>query len=109
MTAATSMHIGIDLSEDLQALLASTTDDTLEKVNAGAQLVHALYHCPAEVVTSLPEHVLVAYMRAQIAYGVGGARRDPDDGPFPVRVAESPDPVKYVNSGGKEMAHGDAG
>lgn len=96
MAAATSMHVDIELSEDLQALLASATEDTLEKVNAGAQLIHALYHCSADVITGLPESVLVAIMRAQLAYGVGRQRPDPEDAPIPVRVVESPDPVRYV-------------
>lgn len=103
MTAPTSMHIDIDLSEDLQALLAAAAEDTVEKVNAGAQLIHALYHCPAEVITALPEPVLTAVMRAQVAYGVGRQRPDPEDGPTPIRVVESPDPVRYVP---KEVASG---
>lgn len=60
------------LSEEFRALLGAATNDTLEKVNAGAQLVHALYNCPADVVQALPDHVGRALARAYRAYGVGG-------------------------------------
>lgn len=47
------------------------TADVTAQVNAGAALVHALYHSTAEVVTGLPTSVLRAYGQACAAYGVG--------------------------------------
>lgn len=76
------------LTPEFEALLGTATADTLEKLNAGAQLVHALYHCTADTITSLPDPVIRSLMRAQVAYGVGTAGL--------VKSATTTDPVMYV-------------
>lgn len=71
-----------ELSEDMQALLGTATEDTLKKVNAGAALVYALYHAPADWWTgkgeyegqTVPNSVATAYMQACDAYNVGRGR-----------------------------------
>lgn len=77
-TATVKVRIEPELSPELEALLGAASADTLEKVNAGAALVYALYHCPAAVVADLPEPVAVALARAQSAYGVGRHRSASD-------------------------------
>ncbi len=50
------------------------TADLLDKVDAGAALVYALYHAPAGWWTKggkVPDPVHMAYMRASQAYRVG--------------------------------------
>lgn len=73
MTAETEVRVKVipELSEDMTALLGTATEDTLEKINAGAALVYALYHCQADIVAALPGPVHAALARAQAAYGVG--------------------------------------
>lgn len=51
--------------------------DAIEKINAGAQLIYALYHHPRakDLFTNdefMTQGLAGAYMRAQSAYGIGG-------------------------------------
>lgn len=48
--------------------------DAIEKANAGAQLVYALYHRDAEWWRDQPRDVVKAYARASAAYGIGGPK-----------------------------------
>jgi hypothetical protein len=54
------------------ALLAT---DAIEKIDAGAALIHALYHLPAAKITALLDGASPGfcntYTRAQAAYAVG--------------------------------------
>lgn len=52
--------------------VAAVAADSVDKINAGAALVHALYHCNLEAINALPMSVLRAYAIACTAYGVGG-------------------------------------
>ena len=70
--------------------------DIVEKVNAGAQLVYALWHCDKDTILALPDTVHRALARAQAAYGVGYARSADTRSVESIRVAEHTDPLKVV-------------
>lgn len=80
---------------EFQGELLSTTDpltgDAIDKVNAGAALAYAIYHCPkddaAGFFVSMPNGVVKAYMKACEAYGIGYRST------HAVHVAEQADPV----------------
>jgi hypothetical protein len=74
-TSTIQVRLDPKLSPEFQALLGTATEDTLEKLAAGAQLVYALYHSGAETIRSLPDPVTRAYVRACAAYGVGHRRQ----------------------------------
>jgi hypothetical protein len=60
----------------------------VEKIDAGAQLVYALYHSGKDAILALPDPAAKALARAQRAYGVGFAR-----GGY-IRGADRIDPLK---------------
>lgn len=93
-TSTVTVKVDPVLSPEFEALLGTATEATLEKLDAGAQLVYALYHCSAEVITGLPDPVHRAIMRAQVAYNVGHRRQR--ERVEPVVEAASTDPVRYV-------------
>jgi hypothetical protein len=62
-------------TEGVLAVGASALEaDAIEKANAGAQLVYALYHRDAEWWRDQPRSVIKAYARASAAYGIGGPK-----------------------------------
>ena len=79
--ANAEVHVKVvpELSPEMEALLGAATEDTLKKVNAGAALVYALYHAPADwwlgkgkyEGQTIPDALTTAYMQACEAYGVG--------------------------------------
>lgn len=76
MPVPRTIKVGVEpvMSEEWHDLLASTAGiegDVIEKVNAGAALVYALYHAGVGTTLALPTSVTNALERAQRAYGVG--------------------------------------
>jgi ABC-type sugar transport system substrate-binding protein len=77
MATMNEVHVKVvpELSDDLKALLGTATEDTLAKVNAGAALTYAIYHCPKDQVDAffkaMPTGVVKAYAKACNAYGIG--------------------------------------
>ena len=63
--------------------------DAVQKIDAGAMLVYALYHSSTDLITGLPDSVLKAYGQACEAYGISPARR--------VEQADALYPVKYLD------------
>jgi hypothetical protein len=66
-----------EMSDEFKELVtaASTVEgDVVDKVNAGAALIYALYHSSAEVIQSLPGPVADAYGRACDVYAVNSRR-----------------------------------
>ncbi|BEL07823.1 hypothetical protein Q0Z83_060140 [Actinoplanes sichuanensis] len=65
-----------EISPELEVLLANASlgRDAIEKINAGAGLVYALYHLPVEKVRALLDGTTPgffdAYNRAQAAFSV---------------------------------------
>jgi hypothetical protein len=57
-----------ELDPEFQALLGTATADTLAKLDAGAALAYAIYHCPKDQVKAffdaMPQGVMKAYARA---------------------------------------------
>lgn len=81
MAAISEVHVKVvpELDPKFEALLGTATQDTLAKLDAGAALVYAMYHCPKDQVETffgaMPDGVKRAYMRASDAYRVNS--RDP--------------------------------
>jgi hypothetical protein len=96
MAPTHEVHVKVtpELSEEFEALLGTATADTLAKLNAGASLVHAMYHCPKADVeaffTTMPRAVVLAYSQACAAYGLG------HHGSQAVEVAESVSPLECL-------------
>lgn len=97
-TTTVKVKVEPELSPEFEALLGIATADTLEKVDAGAQLVYALYHVPADTIRQvldlMPQSFTRALARAHAAYGVD-RRRSPER-VQPLGSTESTDPVRYV-------------
>ena len=80
---------------EFQGELLSTTDpltgDAIDKVNAGAALAYAIYHCPKDDVKAffdaMPKGVVTAYQKACVAYSIG------HHAAYAVRVADQADPI----------------
>lgn len=98
--ATVNVKVQPELSAEFVALLGTATEDTLEKIDAGAQLVYALYHLPADtfrqVLDITPPHMSRAIARAQAAYGVN--RRRPKNRVEPVDGADDIDPIRYTET-----------
>ncbi len=100
------MTLGDDVTDPVGELAEThdpVTADLLDKADAGAALVYALYHAPADWWTKggkLPNGVTEAYIRACHAYRVGKpgrvplrAERGERSGDVDVHVAGHLDPL----------------
>jgi hypothetical protein len=76
---------------ELLSTLEPLAADAIDKVNAGAALAYAIYHCPKGDVKAffdaMPDGVARAYMKACEAYGIGQRAT------HAVHVADQADPI----------------
>jgi hypothetical protein len=102
MAGVSELHVKVipDLDPEFRALLGTATQDTLDKVNAGAALTYALYHTPKDQAVALfemlPRSVVTAYMDACEAYGIGSNKAG--DRYKWVEVAGETDAVRVIDA-----------